>query len=113
MTFVPKQADIENKKWYLVDATDVVLGRLSTKAAEILQGKHKVTYMPNVDMGDYVVVVNAEKIKVRATAVPTDVISDYREFIKNMDMTPVAMDINPNAVRKLFKSGIINGNINV
>lgn len=63
MTFVPKQADIENKKWYLVDATDVVLGRLSTKAAEILQGKHKVTYMPNVDMGDYVVVVNAEKVK--------------------------------------------------
>ena len=56
---------------------------------------------------------NAEKIKVRATAVPTDIISDYREFIKNMDMTPVAMDINPNAVRKLFKSGIVNGNINV
>ena len=64
MTFVPKATDITNKKWYVVDCDGVVLGRLATKAAEILQGKHKTTYMPNVDMGDYVVVVNAEKIKV-------------------------------------------------
>ncbi|MBQ2205088.1 MAG: 50S ribosomal protein L13 [Lachnospiraceae bacterium] len=64
MTFVPKAADIANKKWYVVDCDGVVLGRLATKAAEVLQGKHKVTYMPNEDMGDYVVVVNAEKIKV-------------------------------------------------
>lgn len=56
---------------------------------------------------------NAEKIKVRATAVPTDTVSEYREFIKNMDMTPIAMDVNPNAIRKLFNSGIINGNINI
>lgn len=63
MTFVPKATDIALKKWYTVDATDVVLGRLSTKVAEILQGKHKVTYMPNVDMGDYVIVTNADKVK--------------------------------------------------
>ena len=63
MTFVPKATDIALKKWYTVDATQVVLGRLSTKVAEILQGKHKVTYMPNVDMGDYVIVTNADKVK--------------------------------------------------
>lgn len=56
---------------------------------------------------------NKEKIKVRATAIPTDIVSDYRDFIKNMDMTPVAMDVNPNCVRKLFRTGIVNGNINV
>lgn len=64
MTFVPKAADVATKKWFVIDCDGVVLGRLATKAAEVLQGKHKVTYMPNVDMGDYVVVVNAEKIKV-------------------------------------------------
>lgn len=64
MTFVPKKADIINKKWYLLDCENAILGRLSTKAAEILQGKHKTTYVPNEDMGDYVVVINAEKIKV-------------------------------------------------
>ena len=56
---------------------------------------------------------NADKLKIRAIAVPTDTISEYRDFIKNLDLTGVAMDCNSNAVRKLFSSGIINGNINV
>ena len=56
---------------------------------------------------------NAPKYKIRATAVPVDTIAEYREFLKNMDLTPVAMDVNPNAVRKLFNSGIINGNVNI
>jgi len=56
---------------------------------------------------------NAKKLQVRATAVPTDVISNYRDFLKNMDLTPVAMDVNPNAIRKLFNSGIVNGNVNI
>lgn len=56
---------------------------------------------------------NADKLKVRATAVPTDVIKEYREFLKNMDLTPVSLDVNPNAVRKLFASGIINGNVSI
>lgn len=56
---------------------------------------------------------NADKLKIRAVAVPTDTISDYREFIKNLDLNGVAMDVNSNAVRKLFSSGIVNGNINI
>ena len=64
MTFVPKATDIATKKWYVIDCDGVILGRLATKATEILQGKHKTTYMPNVDMGDYIIVVNAEKIRV-------------------------------------------------
>ena len=56
---------------------------------------------------------NADKLKVRATAVPTDIIKEYREFLKNMDLTPVSLDVNPNAVRKLFSSGIINGNVSI
>lgn len=50
------------RKWFVVDATDVVLGRLSTEVASILRGKHKPTYTPHVDCGDYVIVVNAEKV---------------------------------------------------
>ena len=50
------------RKWYVVDAKDAVLGRLSTEVATLLRGKHKPTYTPNVDCGDYVIVVNAEKV---------------------------------------------------
>ena len=63
-TFVPKQKDIENKKWFLIDCDGKTLGRLTTVVSNLLQGKHKVTYMPNCDMGDYVILINAEKIKV-------------------------------------------------
>ena len=64
LTFVPKASDINSKKWFVIDANGVVLGRLATKVAELLRGKHKVTYTPYQDMGDYVIVVNADKIKV-------------------------------------------------
>ena len=50
-------------KWHLVDATDKVVGRLATELARILQGKHRPEYTPHVDTGDYIVVINAEKIK--------------------------------------------------
>lgn len=62
-TYVAKKEN-QVKKWYLVDATDKVLGRLATRVATVLRGKHKPTFTPHVDTGDFVVVVNAEKIKV-------------------------------------------------
>jgi len=62
-TFVAKPATIE-KKWYVVDAAGQTLGRLSTVVADTLRGKRKVIYTPNIDTGDFVVVVNAEKIVV-------------------------------------------------
>ena len=62
-TFIPKKEKIE-RKWYLVDATDKVLGRLASRISLVLQGKHKPSYSPHLDMADFVVVINAEKIKV-------------------------------------------------
>lgn len=62
-TFVAKPATIE-KKWYVVDAAGQTLGRLSTVVADTLRGKRKVIYTPNIDTGDFVVIVNAEKIVV-------------------------------------------------
>ncbi|UUD36754.1 50S ribosomal protein L13 [Mycoplasmopsis californica] len=55
-----------DKKWLLIDAKDLILGRLATKIVDILRGKNKPTFTPNVDMGDYVVVINAKDIKLTA-----------------------------------------------
>ena len=52
-----------DKKWFVVDATDKTLGRLSSKVAQILRGKNKVNYTPHMDMGDFVVIINADKVK--------------------------------------------------
>ena len=61
-TYTAKPSDIE-RKWYVVDAQGVVLGRLSAEIAKILRGKHKPMYSTNIDCGDYVVVINADKVK--------------------------------------------------
>lgn len=60
-TTMAKEATIE-RKWYVIDATGLTLGRLATEVATILRGKHKPTYTPHVDTGDYVIVINAEKV---------------------------------------------------
>ncbi|MGH3568957.1 MAG: 50S ribosomal protein L13 [Pseudonocardia sp.] len=62
-TYSPKPGDITHA-WHVIDATDVVLGRLATHAATLLRGKHKPTYAPHMDTGDFVVIINAEKISV-------------------------------------------------
>ncbi len=62
-TYIPKAEAIE-KKWYVVDATDVVLGRLAAQVANTLRGKNKPYYTPHLDTGDYVIVINADKVKV-------------------------------------------------
>lgn len=62
-TYIEKEQDIQ-RKWYVVDATDKILGRLATEVATILRGKNKPIFSKNVDTGDYVIIINAEKIKV-------------------------------------------------
>jgi large subunit ribosomal protein L13 len=60
-TYTPKPGEV-TRDWYVIDATDVVLGRLASQVATILRGKHKATFAPHVDTGDFVVVINAEKV---------------------------------------------------
>ena len=62
-TFFPREDDLNKKKWYVADAEEVVLGRLSAKIAAVLRGKHKAIYTPHADTGDYVIVINAEKVR--------------------------------------------------
>lgn len=60
-TYTPKPGDVQ-RNWYVIDATDVVLGRLATHVATLLRGKHKATFAPHVDGGDFVIVINADKV---------------------------------------------------
>ena len=62
VTTVPNKKTID-RTWYIVDAKDKILGRIATKIADVLRGKHKVCFAPHVDCGDYVVIINADKIK--------------------------------------------------
>ncbi len=62
-TYMARPASVE-RQWYVIDATDLVLGRLATQVASILRGKNKPTFTPHVDTGDYVIVINADKIRV-------------------------------------------------
>ena len=61
-TFMQKKAEVE-RKWYIIDATDLPLGRVASKAAHILRGKHKVNFTPHVYCGDYVIILNASNVK--------------------------------------------------
>ncbi|WP_435299417.1 50S ribosomal protein L13 [Timonella sp. A28] len=60
-TYTPKPGDIQ-RDWYVIDATDVILGRLASHVAQLLRGKHKATFAPHVDGGDFVIIINADKV---------------------------------------------------
>lgn len=60
-TYSPKPGDVQ-RQWHVIDATDIVLGRLASQAASLLRGKHKPMYAPHVDTGDFVIIVNADKV---------------------------------------------------
>ena len=61
-SYMQKKETVE-RNWYVIDATDIALGRLATKAATMLRGKHKATYTPHIDCGDYIIITNASKVK--------------------------------------------------
>ena len=66
-TYSPRPLDVTERTWYVVDARDVVLGRLATRVAHVLRGKHKPTFAPHLDMGDFVIVVNADQVRLTGT----------------------------------------------
>lgn len=82
-TFSAKPAEVR-RDWYLVDATGKTLGRLSTEIARRLRGKHKPEYTPHVDMGDYIVVVNAEKIRVTGNKLKDKIYYHHTGYIGNL-----------------------------
>ena len=81
-THITKPHEVE-RKWFVVDAADQNLGRLSSQVAYILRGKHKPTFSPSVDAGDYVIIVNADKIKVTGRKLDQKVYTRYSGYIGN------------------------------
>ncbi|MDP3732806.1 MAG: 50S ribosomal protein L13 [Candidatus Omnitrophota bacterium] len=78
-TYLPKKEDIK-RQWYLVDAKDKILGRLASKVAAILRGKHKPIFTPHMDTGDGVIVINAAKIKVTGRKLKQKVYRRYSGY---------------------------------
>ena len=76
-----------DQKWYVVDAQDKVLGRLATKVADILRGKHKPTFTPNADIGDFVIVVNAGKVKLTGKKMTDKVYYHHTGFMGGLKST--------------------------
>ena len=75
------------RKWYLVDATGLELGRMSSEVAKILRGKNKPEYTPHIDTGDYVVIVNAEKVKVTGKKLDQKIYYHHSEYVGGMKET--------------------------
>ena len=85
-TYMASPSDIE-RKWYVVDATGYTLGRLSSEVAKILRGKNKPLFTPHIDTGDYVIVVNAEKIKVTGKKLDQKIYYNHSDYVGGMKET--------------------------
>ena len=110
-TYMPNASSVE-KKWYVVDATDMTLGRLASEVAKILRGKHKPTYTPFLDTGDYVIIVNAEKVKVTGKKLDQKIYFRHSDYVGSAKYTTLRdmMENKPvkvveKAVRGMLPSG--------
>jgi|TARA_B100001059_G_C17752921_1_gene538249 large subunit ribosomal protein L13 len=110
-TFSAKNEEVE-RGWYLVDATGKTLGRLATDIASRLRGKHKVEYTPHVDTGDYIVVVNADKIRVTGNKLKDKMYYRYTGYIGNLKSMPLEKMLKekPERVLQLAVKGMLPRN---
>lgn len=88
-TITPSPGDIK-RAWYVVDAEGLPLGRMSSQIAAILRGKNKPYYVPNIDTGDYVVVINAEKVKITGTKMLSKIYEEYSGYPGGLKQIPIA-----------------------
>ena len=98
-TYSPKASEIE-RKWYLIDADGKVVGRLAQEVAKLLKGKHKPTYSTHMDMGDFVIVVNADKVVLTGTSEATAVF-----FIMEKAVSGVRISPQPSPEGAIFRAG--------
>ena len=103
ITYSPKPGDVE-RKWYVVDATDKVLGRLASEIAQILRGKRKPEYAPHADVGDHVIVINAEKINVTGAKAENKVYHRHTGYAGGLRTTPYSRMIARHPDRVIRKA---------
>mgnify|MGYP000060743412 FL=1 len=97
-SYMASPATIE-RKWYVVDATGYTLGRLASEVAKVLRGKNKPTYTPSMDTGDYVIVVNAEKVKVTGKKLDQKVYYRHSEYVGSLKETTLREMLNKHPER--------------
>ncbi len=102
-TYMLKKAEVEND-WHLVDADGLVLGRLASKVAQVIRGKHKPTFTPHMDGGDFVVVINAEKVRLTGRKMEQKQYFRHTGYIGNEKFTPVAKMLETHPERVIEKA---------
>jgi large subunit ribosomal protein L13 len=103
-TYSPKPGDIQ-RAWHVIDAEDIVLGRLAVQAATLLRGKHKPIYAPHVDTGDFVIVVNAEKVALTGDKKTTKLAYRHSGYPGGLTATPVGQLLDKDA-RKVVERAV-------
>ena len=112
-TFMPSATTVE-KKWYVVDATDMTLGRLASNVANVLRGKNKPIYTPNIDTGDYAIVINAEKIKVTGKKMDQKMYWHHTEYVghhKEFSLRQMLQDHPERVVEHAVKGMLPKGSL--
>ena len=107
-SFMASPATIE-RKWYVVDATGYTLGRLASEVAKVLRGKNKPTFTPHMDCGDYVIIVNADKVKVTGKKLDQKIYYNHSEYVGGMRETTLRerMAKKPEKVVELAVKGML------
>ncbi len=110
-THITKPSEIE-RKWYVIDATDHTLGRLSSEIAKILRGKHKPTFSTHIDTGDFVIVTNADKIKVTGKKLDQKIYYKHSDYVGGLKETTLKEMLakKPEEVIKLSVKGMLPKN---
>ncbi len=110
-TFMASPATID-RKWYVVDATGMTLGRLATEVASVLRGKKKPIFTPHIDTGDYVIVINAEKVEVTGKKLDQKIYYHHSDYVGGMKSTTLReklnkkpQDVIEHAVRGMLPKG--------
>ena len=102
-TYSPKPADIQ-REWHVIDATDVVLGTLAVQAANLLRGKHKPTFAPHMDTGDFVIVVNAEKVALSGDKPTKKLAYRHSGYPGGLTATPIGELLEKDARKAIEKA---------
>lgn len=105
-TYSPKPGDI-TRAWHVIDATDVVLGRLASQAAQLLRGKHKPIYAPHMDTGDFVIIINAEKVAVSGNKRTDKVLYSHSGYPGGLRARTVGEVLNSAHPEKLVEKAVI------
>ncbi|PUB30039.1 LSU ribosomal protein L13P [Promicromonospora sp. AC04] len=102
-TYTPKPGDVQ-RDWYVVDATDVVLGRLASQVAILLRGKHKPTFAPHVDGGDFVIIINADKVALSGNKRETKLAYRHSGYPGGLTATPYGEFLDTKPERAIEKA---------